>query len=195
MTVSHVWLFRKNTDCWHSSLLSHELLGTIQSELSTNLKLSPRPSFTPIQLQVYILELLHSHFIKLQPRLDSKRNRRRLEMKPVATRRNNYQTLPIVYSHRASNDIHATLLLLNTIITLLHSLQTVCCRFIYLHEENANADDTENWSRLLGSAGNPMTTGTQQPISAIAAGDSAVTPPSTPDNGGQPALRKRRRVV
>ena len=94
--------------CWHSSLLSHAVLGMIQSELSTTVKLSPRPPFTPIQLQVYILELLHSHFIKLQPRLDSKRNRRRLETKPVATRQHNYQTLPIVYSHRASNDIRAT---------------------------------------------------------------------------------------
>ena len=65
--------------CWHSSLLSHALLGTIQSEVSTTLKLSSRLSFTPIQLQVYILELLHSHFIKLPLRLDSKRNRRRLK--------------------------------------------------------------------------------------------------------------------
>ena len=58
--------------------------------------------------------------IKLHPRLDSKRNRRRrrFERKPVATRRNNDQTLPIVYSHRASNDIRATELLLNTIIML-----------------------------------------------------------------------------
>ena len=53
----------------------HWFNGTIQSEVSTTLKLSPRLSFIPIQLQVYILELLHSHFIKLQPRLDSKRNR------------------------------------------------------------------------------------------------------------------------
>ena len=82
MTVSRVWLFRKNT--------------------------------------AGILELLHSHFIKLHPRLDSKRNRRRLETKPVATRQNNYQTLPIVYSHKASNDIRATELLLNTIIMLPH---------------------------------------------------------------------------
>ena len=84
-TVSHVWLFRRNTAAWRSSLLSHALLGTIQCELSTTLKLSPRLSFIPIQLQVYVLELLHSHFIKLQPRLDSKRNRhwRRLETKPV----------------------------------------------------------------------------------------------------------------
>ena len=43
--------------------------------------------------------------------------------------------------------------------------------------------------------GKSMTAGAQQPISAIAAGDSAVTPPSTLDNGGRPALRKRRRVV
>ena len=85
MTVSHAWLFRRNTAAWHSSLLSHALLRTIQSEVSTTLKLSPRLSFIPIQLQVYILELLHSHFIKLQPRLDSKRNRRwrRLETKPI----------------------------------------------------------------------------------------------------------------
>ena len=74
--------------CWHSSLLSHALLGTIQSEqteLSPTLKLSLRPSFTRIQLHVYILELLHSHFIKQQLRLDSKRNRRRrrLETKRV----------------------------------------------------------------------------------------------------------------
>ena len=63
----------------------HCFNGTIQSQVSTTLKLSPRLSFIPIQLQVYILELLHSHFIKLQPRLDSKRNRRwrRLETKPV----------------------------------------------------------------------------------------------------------------
>ncbi len=35
-----------------------------------------------------------------------------------------------------------------------YSLQTICCRFIYLHEENANADDTDNSSRLPGWAGN-----------------------------------------
>ena len=46
--------------CWHSSLLSHASLGTTLSELLTTLKLSPRLSFTPVQLQVYILELLHS---------------------------------------------------------------------------------------------------------------------------------------
>ena len=53
MTVSHVWLFRRNTAAWHSSLLSHALLGTIQSEVSTTLKLSPRLSFIHIHLQVY----------------------------------------------------------------------------------------------------------------------------------------------
>ena len=120
--------------CWHSSLLSYALLGTIQYELSTTLKLSPRPSSTPIQLQVYIiLELLHSHFIKLHPRLDSKRNRRRLETKPVATSGNNYQTLPIVYSHRASNDIRATELLLNTIIMLPHIVYKLYVPVLFIY--------------------------------------------------------------
>ena len=41
--------------CWHSSLLLHALLGKMQSELPSTLKLLPRPSFTPIQLQVYII--------------------------------------------------------------------------------------------------------------------------------------------
>ena len=51
-------------------------------------------------------------------------------------------------------------------------------------------------SRLPRWAGNPMTAGAQQPISAIAAGDSAVTPPSILDNQTRtrPALRKRCRV-
>ena len=109
---------------------------TIQSELSTTLKLLPRPSFTPIQLHVYIIvELLHLHFIKLHPRLDSKRNRRRrrLETKPVGMRRNNYQTLPIVYSHRASNDIRATELLLNTIIMLPHIVYKMYDTFLFIY--------------------------------------------------------------
>ena len=149
MTVSHVWLFRRNTAAWHSSLLTHALLGTIQSEVSTTLKLSPRLSFIPIQLQVYILELLHSHVIKLQPRLDSKRNRRwrRLETKPVelitkhclflfapSIKRYSRNIIASKYHYHASG----------------YSLQTMCCRFIYLHEENANADDTDNSSRLPG---------------------------------------------
>ena len=151
MTVSHVWLFRRNTAAWHSSILSHALLGTIQSEVSTTLKLSPRLSFLPIQLQVYILELLHSHFIKLQPRLDSKRNRRwrRLETKPVeiitkhclllfapSIKRYSRNRIASKYHYHAS--------------AYIYSLQTICCRFIYLHEENANADDTDNSSRLPG---------------------------------------------
>ena len=150
MTVSNVWwLFRRNTAAWHSSLLSHALLGTIQSEVSTTLKLSPRFLFIPIQLQVYILELLHSHFIKLQPRLDSKRNRRwrRLEMKPVEIITKHCLLLFPPSIKRYSR---------NRIASKYHyyasacSLQTICCRFIYLHEENANADDTDNSSRLPG---------------------------------------------
>ncbi len=129
MTVSHVWLFRKNT-AGIPVFLSHALLGTIQSELSTTLKLSSRPSSTPIQLQVYIiLELLHSHLIKLHIRFGLE-----TKLTPAATRRNNYQTLPIVYSHRASNDIRATELLLNTIIMLPHivyKLLYVAVLFIY----------------------------------------------------------------
>ena len=58
-----------------------------------------------------------------------------------------------------------------------YSLQTVGCRFVYLYEENANTADTYNWSRLTGWAGNAMAAEAQQPITAIAAGDSAVTPP------------------
>ena len=115
----------------------------------TTLKLSPRLSFIPIQLQVYVLELLHSHFIKLQPRLDSKRNRRwrRLETKPVeiitkhclllfapSIKRYSRNRIASKYHYHASA----------------YSLQTICCRFIYLHEENANVDDTDNSSRLPG---------------------------------------------
>ena len=151
------------------SCLGHALLGTIQSELSTTLKLSLRPSFTRIQLHVYILELLHSHFIKQQLRLDSKRveifNKHCLFAPSV--KRYSRNRIASKYHYHASA----------------YSLQTGCCRFIYLHEENTNAADTDNWSRLPGWAGNPMTAGAQQPISAIAAGDSAVTPPSTLDNG------------
>ena len=132
MTVSHVWLFRRNTAAWHSSLLSHALLGTIQSEVSTTLKLSPRLSFIPIQLQVYILELLHSHFIKLQPRLDSKRNRRwrRLETNPVEiiTKHSLLLFAPSIkrYSrNRIASKYHYH--------ASAYSLQTICCRFINLH--------------------------------------------------------------
>ena len=133
--------------CWHSSLLSHALLGTIQSELSTTLKLWPRPSFTHIQLHVYILELLHSDFIKQQLRLDSKRNRRRrrLETKCVEIFNKHCIFAPSVkrYSrNRIASKYHYH--------ASAYSLQTVCCRFIYLHEENANAADTDNWSRLPG---------------------------------------------
>ena len=149
MTVSHVWLFRRNTAAWHSSLLSHALLGTIQSEVSTTLKLSPRLSFIPIQLQftgLYIGTVAFTLiFIKLQPRLDSKRNRRwrRLETKPVeiitkhclllfapSIKRYSRNRIASKYHYHASS----------------YSLQTICCRFIYLHEENANADDTDNSS-------------------------------------------------
>ena len=56
-----------------------------------------------------------------------------LETKPVATRRNNYQTLPIVYSHRASNDIRATELLLNTIIMLPHIVYKLYVAVLFIY--------------------------------------------------------------
>ena len=52
---SHSCLAFSEEHCWHSSLLSDALVGTIQSELSTTLKLSLRPSFTRIQLHVYYI--------------------------------------------------------------------------------------------------------------------------------------------
>ena len=122
---------------------------TIQSEVSTTLKLSPRLSFIPIQLQVYILELLHSHFIKLQPRLDSKRNRRwqRLETKPVEIITKHCLLLFAPSIKRYSRNRIASKYYYHVSA---YSLQTICCRFTYLHEENANAGDTDNSSRLPG---------------------------------------------
>ena len=191
MTVSHDSCLAFSEDhCWHSSLLSHALLGTIQSELSTTLKLFAEAFIYPYPITC--VGLLHSHFIKQQLRLDSKRNRRRRRLKTKRVEIFNKHCLFATSVKRYSR---------NRIASKYHyhasaySLQTVCCRFIYLHEENANAADTDNWSRLPGWAGNPMTAGAQQPINSIAAGDSAVTPPSTFDNGGRPALRKRRHVV
>ena len=125
------------------------LLGTIQSELSTTLKLSPRPSFTRIQLHVYILELLHSHFIKQQLRLDSKQNRRR-------PKRNASKYLTnIAYSHGASDDIRATELLLNTIIMLPHIVYKLYVAallpfYLFTRRKRTNTADTDNWSRLPG---------------------------------------------
>ncbi len=52
---------------------------------------------------------------------------------PAATRRNNYQTLPIVYSHRASNDISATELLLNTIIMLPHIVYKLYVPVLFIY--------------------------------------------------------------
>ena len=59
-------------------------VGTIQSEVSTTLKLSPRLSFIPIQIQVYILELLCTFTfhktaatvgLEMKPTLAATRNR------------------------------------------------------------------------------------------------------------------------
>ena len=115
-----------------------------------NSKVIPEAFIYPYPITgLYILELLHSHFIKLQPRLDSQRNRRwrRLETKPVeiitkhclllfapSIKRYSRNRIASKYHYHASA----------------YSLHTICCRFIYLHEENANADDTDNSSRLPG---------------------------------------------
>ena len=118
MTVSHVWLFRKNTAgipvFYRMHCLERFNLSCQQpSSYHRGLHLPACP-FTPIQLQVYIIiGTLAFTFHKTATTVG-------LETKPVATRQNNYQTLPIVYSHRASNDIRTTELLLNTIITLPH---------------------------------------------------------------------------
>ena len=95
MTVSHVWLFRRNTAAWHSSLLSHALLGTIQSEVSTTLKLSQRLSLYPYPITGLYIGTVAFTFHKTAATVG-------LETKPTLagtrneTGRNNYQTLPIV---------------------------------------------------------------------------------------------------
>ena len=93
-------------------------------------------------------------FHKRQPRMDSKRNR--LETKP-ARRVSSKSITNTAYCLFAPS---AKRFSCNRIYSKYHnhaspdSLQTVCCRFIYLHEENANAADTDNQSRLPGWAGN-----------------------------------------
>ena len=144
----------------HSCMAFQSFIACIASMERFNLrcqqllKLSPRLSFIPIQLQVYILELLHSHFIKLEPRLDSKRNRRwrRLETKPVEIITKHCLLLfaPSIKQYSRNRiaskyQYHASA----------YSLQTICCRFIYLHEENANADvhgQLEQIARMNGKS-------------------------------------------
>ena len=125
----------------------HCFNGTIQSEVSTTLKLSPRLSFIPIDpiTGLYIGTVAFTFdFIKLQPRLDSKRNRRwrRLETKPVEIITKHCLLLfaPSIKQYSQNRiaskyQYHASA----------YSLQTICCRFIYLHEENANADYTDGY--------------------------------------------------
>ena len=190
MTVSHVWLFRRNTAAWHSSLLSHALLQWNDSIWGiNNSKVIAEAFIYPYPITGLYIGTVAFTFHKTAATVGLWR---RLETKPVEIITKHCLLLfaPSIkwYSrNRIASKYHYH--------ASAYSLQTICCRFIYLHEENANADDTDNSSRLPGWTGNPMTAGAQQPISAIAAGDSAVTPPSTLDNGGRPALRKRRRVV
>ena len=112
-------------------------LGKIQSELSTTLKLS-LSSFT--RAKVYIIGLLHSHFINfnhgwIRNEPDdggySKRNQRqRVASKSLpniayslfvpSVKRYSRNRFACKYHNHASA----------------YSLQTVYCRFIFLHEEN-----------------------------------------------------------
>ena len=146
-------------------------------------------SFTPIQLRSISLALLHSHFINFnhgwtRNETDdggySKRNQRqRVASKSLGP----YQTLPIVYSYQASNDIRATGLLVNTIIMLPHIVYKLCIAVLFVYTRKTKRSQHGQLKRIARISGKlPMTAGAQQPISAIAAGDSAVTPPSILDN-------------
>ena len=139
--------------CWHSSLLSYALLGTIQSELSTTLKLSPRPSSTqgyPIT-GLYNIGTLAFTFHKTAPTVGLE-----TKLTPSATRNEtggdaSKPLRNIAYCLFAPSVKRYSR---NRIASKYHyhasaySLQTVCCHFMYLHE--ANTDDTGNWSRLPG---------------------------------------------
>ena len=100
---------------------------------------------TPSILVLQIIGTVAFTFIKLQPRLDSKRNRSRWRRVKIITKhcllfiRSERQTV-FAQQNCFKYHYHAST----------YSLQTVCCRFIYLHEENANADDMDNSTRLPG---------------------------------------------
>ena len=149
MTPNNVMsgLFGRTMLAFQSFVLSQALFGKIQSELSTTLKLSLRPTGHIIGTVAF------TFFHKLQPRLDAKRNRRwrRLKTEPAATRRLEIITkhclhslfVPSVkrYSHSkiaSKYHNHASA----------YSLQTDNCRFIHLHEQNENVADTDNWIGL-----------------------------------------------
>ena len=135
--------------CWHSRVLSQSLFGKRKSELSTPVKLSLRPSFAPIQLglQAILLELLHSHFTNFihgwtQTKPTAMPAATQNETGGNASPQNHYQTLPIVYSFRASNDIRATDLLLNTIIMLPHIVYKLYIAVLFIYTKKAKTQPT-----------------------------------------------------
>ena len=96
MTVSHVWLFRRNTAAWHSSLLSHALLQWNDSIWGVNnSKVIAEAFIYPYPITGLYIGTVAFTFHKTAATVG-------LETKPTlaATRnetgRNNYQTLPIV---------------------------------------------------------------------------------------------------
>ena len=119
--------------------------------------LSLRPSFTPYPITglYIILVLLNSHFIngnrgwtrnETDASGDLKRNRR------VASAQNHFKTniaycLFVLSAKRFSRNRISSKYLNHASA---YSLQTICCCFINLQEENENTADTDNKSRLPG---------------------------------------------
>ena len=130
MTVSHVWLFRKNTAGIPVFYRMHCLE---RFNLSCQQPSSYRRGLhLPVSnyMSIYWNCCIH---IKQQLRLDSKRNRRRRRLETKRGEIFNKNCLFASSVKRYSR---------NRIASKYHyhasaySLQTVCCRFIYLHEEN-----------------------------------------------------------
>ena len=136
-----IGLFR--SDCWHSSVLSQALFRKDSIWAVNNPQVIAEAfisSFTPIQLRPILLALLHSHFINFNHGWtrnetddggDSKRNRRqRVASKSLpniayslfvpSVRRYSRNRFDCKYHNNASA----------------YSLQTVYCRYIFLHDEN-----------------------------------------------------------
>ena len=142
MTVSHVWLFRKNTagipvfyrmHCLERSNLSCQQPSSYRRGLHL-----PVSNYMSIYWNCCIQ--FHKTATTTRNETDA-----RLETKRVEIFNKHCLFAPSVKQYSR-----------NIIASKYHyhapaySLQTVCCRFIYLHEENSNAADTDNWSRLPG---------------------------------------------
>ena len=128
MTVSHVWFFWKNTAGIPVFYRMHCLE---RFNLSCQQPSSYRRGLhLPVSnyMSIYWNYCIH---IKQQLRLDSKRNRRRRRLE---TKRVEIFNKHIAYSHhRASNDIRATELLLNTIIMLPHIVYKLYVAVLFIY--------------------------------------------------------------